>query len=328
MATQTLDALSVTWNDGATSFNAIKMDVTDTASAATSDLLDLQVGSSSVFNVRKDGQTIITSADAAALVVGPNGATNPVLQADAATASAATGIEVTGKAATAGVALSVLSSGTNESLDIDAKGSGTIDLAGNSTGAVTYATNLVGTSTSANALTVGANGTTNPQLNVQCDAASVATGLDIVGAAAASGLALNVLSSGTNESLTIDAKGTGTITLNGTATGNVVMGATLDLGAAMIENHQALSGAGAINVTSGVTYWTTTGADAGTLADGVVGQTKKIIMVVDGGDGTLTPSNFGNGTTITFADAGDAVELSFDGTNWWVVGSHGSPAIA
>jgi hypothetical protein len=68
--------------------------------------------------------------------------------------------------------------------------------------------------------------------------------------------------------------------------------------------------------------------DAGTLADGVVGQVKKIILVSDGGDGTLTPTNFGNGTTITFADAGDAVELSFDGTNWWIVGSHGSPAVA
>lgn len=329
MATQTIDDLSVTWNDGGTAFNAIKMNVTDTASDAASDLLDLQVGASSVLNVRKDGQVIVTSSDAAALVVGPNGATNPVLQADAATSSAATGIEVTGKAATAGVALAAISSGTNESLDIDAKGSGTIDLAGTSTGAVTYGSNLVGTSTSANALTVGANGTTNPQLNVQCDAASVATGLDIAGAAAASGLALSCLSSGTNESMTIDAKGTGTITLNGTATGAVAVGNGLTVSdGAVILSTQSLSGAGAINVTSAVTFVTTTGADALTLADGTAGQMKKIIMVVDGGDGTLTPSNFGNGTTITFADAGDAVDLIFDGTNWWVVGSQGSPAIA
>ncbi len=315
------------WTGGGVK-DGIKLVVTDTSSDAASDLLDLSVSGGASVRIVKDGQMIITSSDAAALVVGPNGATNPTLQADASTSSAATGIEVTGKAATAGVALAAISSGTNESLDIDAKGSGTIDLAGTSTGAVTVGSSLVTTSTNANAFTVGANGTCNPQLNVQCDASSVATGLDIVGAAEASGLALNVLSSGANESLTLDAKGTGTITLNGTATGNVVIGATLDLGAAMIENHQALSGAGAINVTSGVTYWTTTGADAGTLADGVVGQTKKIIMVVDGGDGTLTPTNFGNGSTITFADVGDAVELSFDGTNWWIVGSHGSPAVA
>lgn len=397
MATQTLDALSVTWNNGATSFNAIKMDVTDTASAETSDLLDLQVGSSSVLNVRKDGQVIITSADAAALAVGPNGATNPVLQADASTSSAATGIEVTGKAATAGVAISVISSGTNESLDIDAKGSGTIDLAGNSTGAVTYATNLVGTSTSANALTVGENGTTNPAFNVDASAGTTATGINIAAAAAASGVALSVLSSGTNEALSIDAKGSGAIALAGTSTGAVTVGSNvvatttsanaltvgangttnpqlnvqcdassvatgldiignaagsgveiaalssgtnenikitpkgtgnLDVDGGLIVGHQALSGAGAVDVSSVVTFWTTTSADAGTLADGTVGQIKKIVMVADGGDGTLTPTNFGNGSTITFADVGDAVELSFDGTNWWVVGSHGSPAIA
>jgi hypothetical protein len=91
---------------------------------------------------------------------------------------------------------------------------------------------------------------------------------------------------------------------------------------------QSLSGAGAINVTTGTTAWTTTAADAGTLADGVSGQIKTIVMVVDGGDGTLTPSNFGNGSTITFADAGDAVTLQFLASNWWVIGSQGAPAIA
>lgn len=323
-----INNMSVTWNNGGTDFAGIQVDVTDTASDAASRLLDLQVGSSSLFKVVKDGQVVVTSSDAAALAVGRQGATAPALQVDAATGSSATGIEITAKAAASGVALAAISSGTNEALDIDAKGSGAINLAPNSTGAVTYATSLAGTSTSANALAVGANGTTNPVLKVDANTASQATGVEITGAAAAAGVAVAAISSGTNENLTVDAKGSGTITLNGTGTGNVVMGATLDLGAAMVEHHQALSGAGAINVTSGVTYWTTTGADAGTLADGVVGQTKKIIMVVDGGDGTLTPSNFGNGSTITFADAGDAVELSFDGTNWWVVGSQGSPAIA
>ena len=85
---------------------------------------------------------------------------------------------------------------------------------------------------------------------------------------------------------------------------------------------QALSGAGAINVTSYYTAWTTTGADAGTLADGTVkGQLKKIQLIVDGGDGTLTPSNFGDGTTITFADAGDYVVLVWDGSDWEVLES-------
>lgn len=50
-----------TWNNGATTFTAIKMNVTDTASNAASLLIDLQVGSNSKFNVRKDGQIQVYS---------------------------------------------------------------------------------------------------------------------------------------------------------------------------------------------------------------------------------------------------------------------------
>lgn len=83
---------------------------------------------------------------------------------------------------------------------------------------------------------------------------------------------------------------------------------------------QSLSGAGAINVTSFLTKWTTTGANAGTLADGVrVGQLKKIQLIVDGGDGTLTPTTLSGGTTITFADAGDFVLLVWTASGWVVL---------
>jgi hypothetical protein len=51
-----LSALTATWNNVATVFTAIKMTVTDTASAAKSKLLDLVVGSTSMFSVQKDGQ--------------------------------------------------------------------------------------------------------------------------------------------------------------------------------------------------------------------------------------------------------------------------------
>ncbi len=83
---------------------------------------------------------------------------------------------------------------------------------------------------------------------------------------------------------------------------------------------QALSGAGAINVTSYYTGWTTTAAQAGTLADGTfVGQRKLIRLVADGGDGTLTPVNLAGGTTIVFSNVGDQVMLIWDGTDWNVV---------
>jgi hypothetical protein len=66
--------LSDTWNAGATVFTAIKMNVTDTASAAASLLMDLQVGGVSRFSVTKAGtiqvpglsdQSIISAGTAA-----------------------------------------------------------------------------------------------------------------------------------------------------------------------------------------------------------------------------------------------------------------------
>lgn len=86
-----------------------------------------------------------------------------------------------------------------------------------------YSTTLTGTSSNANALAVGRQGATDPVLLVDASTASVATGLKIKGAAAAGGVALSAISSGTNENLTIDAKGSGTITLAGTSTGAITL---------------------------------------------------------------------------------------------------------
>lgn len=47
--------LTDTWNDGSTTFNALKINVTDTASAADSNLFDFQVGGVSVGSLGKDG---------------------------------------------------------------------------------------------------------------------------------------------------------------------------------------------------------------------------------------------------------------------------------
>lgn len=88
------------------------------------------------------------------------------------------------------------------------------------------------TSTSANALTVGRQGTTDPVFNVDASTASVATGINIKGAAAAGGVAVKALSSGTNENLTIDAKGSGTLSLNSIATGAVVLPASVTVASA------------------------------------------------------------------------------------------------
>jgi hypothetical protein len=97
---------------------------------------------------------------------------------------------------------------------------------------------------------------------------------------------------------------------------------------AIIGAVQALSGPGAINITTLTTAFTSTGTgDALTLADGAAGQLKTIVYVAEaaGGDtGVLTPTNLGSATTITFNDIGDSVTLQFIGADWWVIGFRGA----
>jgi hypothetical protein len=92
---------------------------------------------------------------------------------------------------------------------------------------------------------------------------------------------------------------------------------------------QSLSGAGAVDLTNLVTELTTTGANALTLADGTTsGQIKIINMIVDGGDGTLTPTTFANGTTITFDAVGESATLVWNSTVGWVATSTVGATIA
>jgi len=94
---------------------------------------------------------------------------------------------------------------------------------------------------------------------------------------------------------------------------------------------QALSGAGAADVTNLVTELTTgAGAAAVTLADGTtVGQMKIITMVVDGGGtATVTPTTFANGSTLAFADVNDTVCLVWASTIGWVIVSNSGAAVA
>jgi hypothetical protein len=60
-------------------------------------------------------------------------------------------------------------------------------------------------------------------LNVNANTGSQVTGLNLVGAAAASGMAVSVTSSGANEALTLDAKGSGTIGIGSVSTGAITL---------------------------------------------------------------------------------------------------------
>ena len=101
------------------------------------------------------------------------------------------------------------------------------------------------------------------------------------------------------------------------------MGFTHFSGPLSVTSVQSLSGAGAVSPTSDTTEVTTTGINALTLADGAEGQFKTITMVVDGGLGTLTPTNLLGATTIAFNDVGDTVLLRFRSSTWVIVAGNG-----
>ena len=120
-----------------------------------------------------------------------------------------------------------------------------------------------------------------------------------------------------NGNLELTTDGTGTIELQ-TAT-NVT--GNLTVSGAFIGSRQTISGAGAINLTTLYTEITTTGTDAYSLANGTVGQMKIITMVVDGGDATITPTTFANGTRVVMDAVHDSVTLIYGASGWQVIAS-------
>ena len=289
------------------------------------------------------GTAAITSSSASALAVGLNGATNPALLVDASTASSATGLSVKSAAAGAGFALAVISSGTNESLTIDAKGSGTITLGGTSTGAitltrattisaaltyggVTLANSVTGTgsmalsasptftgtvamaaltqtSSGASAQAVGPNGATNPVWQIDASTASQAAGLKLTGAATGGTVALAAIDSGSNAGLSINGKGTGAVTLASVSTGGVVIGAAGSV-VGKIAFGNATSGTVTIQPVTGALGSAVLSLPAAT--DTLAGQN-----IANGGTGgSLTASNGG----IVYSDATRLQILAGTGT--------------
>lgn len=95
-------------------------------------------------------------------------------------------------------------------------------------------------------------------------------------------------------------------------------------GDAEVVGVQSLSGAGAVDITNGLTSLTTTGASqALTLADGAAGQVKYIVHAVDGGSAILTPTTKIGFSTITFTAVGDSATLVYTATGWAIIGSRG-----
>lgn len=147
------------------------------------------------------------------------------------------------------------------------KGVGNLIINTGSQGGAGAFTGLTVTSADASAFTVGRLGATTPALKVDASTGSSVTGLQIKSAAAASGVALLVISSGTNENLTLDAKGSGTISLNVTGTGNIVLGRAAT-GVSLV-----VTGALTSSGTAGVGYSTGAGGSVTQATDKSTGVT-------------------------------------------------------
>ena len=88
----------------------------------------------------------------------------------------------------------------------------------------------------------------------------------------------------------------------------------------MVNYISGVGALGAIPLGPEITVVSITGASTATLADGVAGQRKTIILnAATSGSLVLTPAKLmGAAVTVTFAAAGNSVELVFT-TEWCVV---------
>lgn len=180
------------------------------------------------------------------------------------------------------------------------------------------------TSSSANALAVGLNGTSNPALRVDASTGSSATGVSIASKAAGSGASIGTISSGTDEKLSISAKNAGKITLADGSTGDIEFFSSAykitSAGALTVSSCTGCGGGGGANVAlsnlSGVAINTALlpGAD-NTIDLGsssfsfrtAYADTSVLTPLVDTsgalslGTGSSTATNIGKtGTTLTF----------------------------
>ena len=83
-----------------------------------------------------------------------------------------------------------------------------------------------------------------------------------------------------------------------------------------VEN---VTGGGALSTTTGVSLISTTDTEEYTLADGIEGQIKILVMKVDGANATITPDNLVGYTAIRFNDVEDSVQFLYGSTGWNII---------
>lgn len=131
-------------------------------------------------------------------------------------------------------------------------------------------TGLTVTSTSANSMTVGPNGATNPVLQIDASTASQSSGLMIKGGIAGGTTQISAVDSTAAANLNIDVKGAGQLSLNSSGTGPIVLfrattiSGALTYGGVTLSN--AVTGTGNMVLSASPTFTGTLTAAAGTFS--------------------------------------------------------------
>jgi hypothetical protein len=178
-------------------------------------------------------------------------------------------------------------------------------------------TSLALTSASANILSAGLNGATNPAFNVDASTASQVAGLSVKGAVTGGTVALAAIDSGTNTNLQIKSKGAGAITLQA------------DSGSATIVNiGVAATTSGALNVagaSSGAQTWQPPAVASGTIT--FPSGTATLTATIASGStalatGAITSATCATAVTATATNTAttDVVTASFNGDPTAVTG--------
>ncbi len=154
------------------------------------------------------------------------------------------------------------------------------------------------------------------------------------------GTIINIFDSGNagTNAITID-PGSPTIEING-ATGNAFIsgnhgsvtlvsdGVNWTMARLSFNGSEDVAASGAIDLSTAVSYFSTSGLESSTLAAGVEGQVKTLVMQNASGNMQVTVSNAGWKTsgsgTITFVNTGESCILQYIQGKWYVIANNGA----
>ncbi len=112
-----------------------------------------------------------------------------------------------------------------------------------------------------------------------------------------------------------------TLTLRETK-GSALTYAELDANFTHVDLYKSVenvTGGGALSVSKSVSFISTTGVESYSLADGVEGQQKIIIMKAHGGNATVTPDNLVGYTSVRLTGVNNSFHLLYGSTGWNII---------